>query len=83
MSLFMDVHSGFKGATREQLEAEHRKDKQYEKEEGVRFVRAWADPVSGKAFCLAEGPNIEAVKRVHQKAGHPAEEIYELKYDIE
>ena len=30
------------------------------------------------AFCLITGPNKEAVIRVHEKAGHPAKELYEL-----
>jgi hypothetical protein len=74
----MDVHRGFKGVTKEQLEAEHRKDLALEKAEGVRFVTAWADPTSGMAFCLSEGPSKEAVLKVHGKAGHPTTEIYEV-----
>jgi hypothetical protein len=78
MATFMDVHNGMKGVTAEQLRAEHAKDTAIENDEGVRFVKAWADPTSGKVFCLAEGPNIEAVKRVHARAGHPADEVYEV-----
>jgi hypothetical protein len=78
MARFMDVHRGFKGVTKEQLEAEHRKDLALEKAEGVRFVTAWADPTSGMAFCLSEGPSKEAVLKVHEKAGHPTTEIYEV-----
>jgi len=37
-----------------------------------------ADPTTGKVFCLAEGPSKEAVPRVHEKAGHPTDEIYEV-----
>ncbi|TMD40763.1 MAG: DUF4242 domain-containing protein [Chloroflexi bacterium] len=33
---------------------------------------------AGKVFCLAKGPNKEAVAAVHQKAGHPANELYEV-----
>ncbi len=33
---------------------------------------------SGKVFCLSEGPNKDAVLRVHKKAGHATEEIYEV-----
>jgi hypothetical protein len=78
MPTFMDVHSGFEGATKEQIEEAHRKDQAIEKAEGVRFIRWWADPAKGKVFCLSEGPNREAVQRVHSRAGHPADEIYEL-----
>jgi hypothetical protein len=83
MARFMDVHSGFAGITREQLEEAHKKDQAIEGEEGVRFMKAWADPKSGKAFCLSEGPNREAVMRVHERAGHPTAEIYEVPIDIE
>jgi hypothetical protein len=82
MARFMDVHSGFKGVTREQLAEAHRKDLAVEKEEGVHFERAWADPKTGKAFCLSEGPSKEAVQRVHEKAGHPTTEIYEIPIDV-
>ena len=78
MASFMDVHDGFKGLTKEQLEAAHKADLDIEKAEGVPFEKAWLDPVSGKVFCLSTGPNAEAVKRVHAKAGHPTDEVYEL-----
>lgn len=78
MTMFMDVHTGMKGITQEQLAQAHREDQKYEKAEHVHFLEAWADPTTGKAFCLSEGPNREAVQRVHEKAGHPAAEIYEI-----
>jgi hypothetical protein len=83
MAMFMDVHNGMKGVTAEQLRAEHAKDTAIQGDENVKFVKAWADPNSGKVFCLAEGPNIEAVKRVHARAGHPADEIYEVPVSVE
>ena len=46
------------------------------------FTNAWLDPVSGKAFCLSEGPDKEAVQRVHEQAGHPAEAIYEVPVEV-
>lgn len=78
MSQFMDVHRGMTGLTAEQLQEEHQKDLAIEGQEGVHFVQAWADPQSGIVFCLSEGPSIDAIKRVHEKAGHPTEEIYEV-----
>ncbi len=83
MRRFMDVHEGFMGITREQLAEAHKKDQAIEREEGVRFVKAWADPKSGKAFCLSEGPDPEAVKKVHERAGHPANAIYEVPIEVE
>ncbi|MDP2660999.1 MAG: SCO4226 family nickel-binding protein [Dehalococcoidia bacterium] len=79
MPEFIDVHDGFVGVTQEQLAEAHRKDLEVEKTEGVHFKRWWADPVTGKVFCHSEGPSKEAVLRVHEKAGHPTKEIYEVK----
>lgn len=83
MALFMDVHNHMSGITAEQLREEHDKDVAEQGTEKVRFVKAWADPKAGKVFCLSEGPDREAVQRVHTKAGHPADEIYELDLQIE
>lgn len=80
---FMDVHTGLNGINQDALRAEHEKDLQIEDAEGVRFLHAWGDPETGKVFCLSEGPSKEAVLRVHQKAGHPTEEIYEVPLEIE
>jgi hypothetical protein len=78
MAKFMDVHSGFVGVTAEQLQAAHEADLAVEGVEGVHFERAWLDPESGKVFCLSTGPSKEAVMRVHEKAGHPTTEVYEV-----
>jgi hypothetical protein len=78
MAKFMDVHSGFFGVTAEQLAEAHRRDQAIEKQEGVTFEHAWLDPEAGKVFCLATGPTKEAVMRIHERAGHPTAEVYEL-----
>jgi hypothetical protein len=78
MAKFMDVHSGFVGVTAEQLEEAHRRDLAIEDGEGVHFERAWLDPVAGKVFCLSTGPSKDAVLRIHEQAGHPTAEVYEL-----
>ena len=82
MAKFMDVHSGFTGVTEEQLRGAHEQDLAIEAAEGVHFERAWFDPESGKVFCLSSGPSKEAVLRVHDKAGHPPAEIYEVPVEI-
>ncbi|HEY3352129.1 MAG TPA: SCO4226 family nickel-binding protein [Polyangia bacterium] len=82
MARFMDIHTGMKGITQEKLQEEHRKDLALEKTEGVHFIQAWADPTSGRVFCLSEGPNRDAIRRVHQHAGHPADEIYEVPVEV-
>jgi hypothetical protein len=47
-------------------------------EEGVSYTRAWADPATGVVFCLSEAPSAGAVQRVHQRAGQPADAVYEV-----
>ncbi len=79
---FMDVHSGFEGVTGEQLRQAHDRDLAIEADEGVHFEHAWLDPDAGKAFCISSGPSREAVLRIHERAGHPTAEIYELRSEV-
>jgi hypothetical protein len=75
---YMDVHRSMKGVTPEQLMEAHNADLAIQGDEKVKYKHAWADPDSGMVFCLSEGPNPEAVKRIHERTGHPADEIYEV-----
>jgi hypothetical protein len=74
----MDVHDGMEGITTEALAAAHQADLDIQGEEGVNFKHAWGDPVSGKVFCLSDAPNADAVKRIHERAGHPTDQVYEV-----
>ncbi|PPL20299.1 SCO4226 family nickel-binding protein [Microterricola pindariensis] len=78
MTQFMDVHHNMKGITPEQLLAAHNADVAIQDDEKVQFKQAWADPVSGRAFCLSEGPSADAVRRIHERTGHPADEVHEV-----
>jgi hypothetical protein len=78
MPEFMDVHRSMKGVTPEQLKEAHQADLDIQDDEGVNFKHAWADPESGMVFCLSEGPSADAVRRIHERAGHPADDIYEV-----
>jgi hypothetical protein len=82
MTRYMDVHDGFVGVTAEQLEAAHARDLAIEGEEGVHFEHAWLDPESGKVFCLSTGPSKEAIMRIHERAGHPTDQVYELAVEV-
>jgi hypothetical protein len=82
MAKFMDVHSGFYGVTGPQLDEAHGRDLAIEAEEGVHFERAWLDPESGKVFCLSSGPSKESVMRIHERAGHPTAEVYQLSVEV-
>lgn len=76
MAKFMDVHHGMMGITDQQLQEAHAADLAIQSEEGVIFEHAWADPDEGLVYCLSEAPDAEAVQRIHQRAGHPADEIH-------
>jgi hypothetical protein len=78
MATFIDIHEGFTGVSKAQFEAAHQADLDIQADENVSFDKAWLDPVSGKAFCIATGPDMASVIRVHERAGHPADEVYEL-----
>jgi hypothetical protein len=78
MPEYMDVHRGMEGITPDDLMEAHNADLAIQGEEGVDFKHAWGDPSTGVVFCLSEAPNAEAVKRIHERAGHPTEEVYEV-----
>jgi hypothetical protein len=82
MPKYMDVHDGFVGVTRDQLAEAHEHDLAIQDEEGVSFDHAWLDPTSGKVFCLSSAPSREAVMRIHERAGHPTDEVYELTVEV-
>ena len=82
MTKYMDVHEGMVGITPEALLAAHQGDLAIQAEEGVDFQHAWADPVSGKVFCLSEAPSAEAIQRIHTRNGIPPAEIHELTMEV-
>ena len=82
MPKFMDIHEGFFGVTAVELAEAHQRDLDVEAEEGVHYEYAWLDPESGKVFCLATGPSKEAVMRVHERAGHPTPQVYEVPIEV-
>jgi hypothetical protein len=78
MPQFMDVHKTMAGVTTEQLRAAHQADLDIQDDEGVDFKHAWADPETGHVFCLSVAPSAEAVQRIHERAGHPADEVHQI-----
>ncbi|HQR25972.1 MAG TPA: SCO4226 family nickel-binding protein [Nocardioides sp.] len=78
MPEFMDVHTNMVGVTPEALHEAHQGDLAIQGEEGVDFKQAWADPVTGHVFCLSEAPSADAVRRIHERAGHAADEVHEI-----
>jgi uncharacterized protein DUF4242 len=78
MPRFMDVHHGMVGISPTDLMAAHKADLDIQEQEGVSFKQAWGDPSTGVVFCLSEGPSKEAVMKIHERAGHPTTEVYEV-----
>ena len=76
MPEFMDVHTTMKGVTSEQLLEAHNADLAIQDDEKVNFKHAWADPETGLVWCLSEAPNADAVRKIHERTGHPASEVY-------
>jgi hypothetical protein len=78
----MDVHDGFVGVTRDELAEAHAADLAIEAQEGMHFENTWLDPESGKVFCLSTGPSKEAVMRIHERAGHPTDQVFEVSVEL-
>lgn len=79
MALFMDVHTMDGGVSVEDVAGAHAKDLETQDQYGVNYKKYWVDEQAGKIFCLAEGPDKEAVDRVHREAhGLAADAIYEV-----
>lgn len=75
----MDVHTVDGGVSVDEVAEAHRKDLATQGQYGVRYRRYWVDEDAGRIFCLAEGPDAEAVDRVHREAhGLAADEIYRV-----
>lgn len=82
MPEFMDIHTSMTGVTPEQLNEAHNADLAIQDDEQVNFKHAWADPESGMVFCLSEAPSAEAVQKIHERAGHPADQIYPISLQV-
>lgn len=78
MAQFMDVHTNMPGVTAEALLEAHRADVAIQADEDVDFKQAWGDPETGHVFCLSEAPDARAVQRIHERAGHPYDEIHQI-----
>jgi hypothetical protein len=76
MPQFMDVHHNMVGITAEALKEAHNADLAIQDDEKVVFKQAWADPENGVVYCLSEAPSADAVQRIHERAGHRADEVH-------
>lgn len=76
MPEFMDVHHNMAGISAEDLKAAHNADLAIQGDENVNFKKAWANPDEGLVYCLSDAPSAEAIRRIHERTGHPADEIH-------
>jgi class 3 adenylate cyclase len=65
--MFIDRHD-VPGVTPQQLADAHTLDVGIQDKHDVRYHTYWFDPENGSVFCLAEGPNREAVEAVHRES---------------
>jgi len=78
MPYYMDRHE-LSGASAADVAAVHVKDLEFQDRYGVKYLNYWFDYEAQHAFCLATGPNQEAVEAVHAAShGLAATEIIEV-----
>ncbi|MBV9513762.1 MAG: DUF4242 domain-containing protein [Mycobacteriaceae bacterium] len=78
MPMFLDRHD-VPGVSPEALADAHSLDLAAQDKYAVRYLTYWFDPENGSVFCLAEGPNRQAVEAVHEEArGLTASTLLEL-----
>jgi class 3 adenylate cyclase len=65
--MYLDRHD-LPGVSPDDLAEAHRRDIEEQGKHDVRYHTYWFDPANGAVFCLAEGPNKEAVESVHRDA---------------
>lgn len=83
MPLYMDVHRNLDGVTPEALRAAHLQDVDVQERFNVRYHKYFFNESTGTAFCLAEGPDAEACRAVHQAAhGLVADDIIEVQPEL-
>jgi class 3 adenylate cyclase len=76
--MYLDRHD-LPGLSPEELANAHQLDVAGQDAYGVRYHTYWFDPNNGSVFCLAEGPNRDAIEAVHREAhGQLASTIIEL-----
>ncbi len=78
MPMFMDRHSAV-DATPEEVADAHCRDLGVQDEFGVKYHSYWFNPESKTVFCLAEGPDRDALIAVHEQAhGLVADKLMEV-----
>ena len=68
MPLFLDTHDRIPGLTGAAVAAAHARDLEVQGKYGVNYMRYWYDETTGKVYCLAEAPDVEACVLTHKEA---------------
>jgi class 3 adenylate cyclase len=75
MPIFMDRHY-IEGATKNAMDTAHEQDIEIQDEHGVHIMTYWFDEARSTAFCLADAPNEEALRKLHENShGYVPNEI--------
>jgi uncharacterized protein DUF4242 len=79
MPRFMDIHTVEPGTPAEAVAEAHQRDLALQSKYGVRYLKYWYDPATGKVFCLSDAPNREAALAVHREShGMMPDDIFEV-----
>jgi len=82
MPVYMDLHI-VPGVSAKMAAEAHREDHKVQDEFGCRCMTYWVDEQRGRAFCLIEAPNKEAINKMHNKAyGAKPIEIIEVQSSV-
>lgn len=78
MPLFMDRHSSVE-VTPEEVADAHCRDLSIQEQFGVKYHTYWYNPGEKAVFCVAEGPDRDAIVQVHERAhGMVADKLIEV-----
>ena len=81
MATFMDVHSGFFGVTADQSTRRTTATSRSSRR-GRPFRPGLARPRGRQGLLPRDGTVAGVVMRIHERAGHPTPEIYELTVEV-
>ena len=82
MATFMDVHSGFVGVSAQQLEEAHGRDLASRPTRACTTSAPGSIPRPARSSAWRQAHRKEAVMRVHERAGHPTPEVYEVSIEV-
>ena len=83
MPLYMDLHKGVHGMTRDEMDHIHKADLNVQDQFDAKICKFWVNEEAGTVFCLIEAPSKEACKAIHANShGITACEIIEVRSSL-